>query len=410
MLSNMSENLKKRILFVDDEPMLLKGLQRILRKRRHEWHMTFAANGKEALEILDKKPMDVIVSDLKMPEMDGSQLLAEVKERHPHIVRIILSGQLDQEMTLKSVKLAHQSLSKPCDAEILKTTLAKIFALRDFLSNESIKKIVSQIESLPSIPSIYTDIVAEMESSDPSINKIGDIISKDVSMTAKILQIVNSAFFGLFRKISSPKEAVVMLGTDTIKTLVLSVKIFTEFSQKRFSWFSINTLFNHSLSVSMYAKTIANNENLDKNLVYSSMMAGLLHDLGKLILATNFNSTYKQVLAETRHSDKNLWDLEYEAFGTSHAEIGAYLMGLWRLEKPVIEAIAFHHLPEKSMNQNIGSLTAVHMGNALEHETRISSDEHTVLQYNTEYLSSLAIGNRIPEWRQVCNELTERKW
>jgi HD-like signal output (HDOD) protein len=405
----MSENLKKRILFVDDEPMLLKGLQRILRKKRYEWDMTFAASGKEALDILGNKPMDVIVSDLRMPEMDGSQLLAEVKKRHPQIVRIILSGQLDQEMTLKSVKLAHQSLSKPCDAEILKNTLAKIFALRDFLSNESIKKIVSQIESLPSMPSIYTDIIAEMESSDPSISKIGDIISKDISMTAKILQIVNSAFFGLFRKISSPKEAVMMLGTDTIKALVLSVKIFTEFSQKNFSWFSINALFTHSLTVSMYAKTITANENLDKNLVDSSMMAGLLHDLGKLILATNYTKTYQQVLAETQGTGQSLWELEYEAYGTSHAEIGAYLMGLWRLENPIIEAIAFHHLPEKSMNQNIGPLTAVHIGNALDHETRAPSSRNTALQYDPEYLNTLEMTDRLPEWRQICRGLTERK-
>ena len=405
----MNENLKKRILFVDDEPMLLKGLQRIMRKRRFEWDMTFASSGKEALDILGNRPIDVIVSDLRMPEMDGGQLLAEVKQQHPHVVRIILSGQLDQEMTLKSVKLAHQSLSKPCDAEILKSTLGKLFALRDFLSNESIKKIVSQIESLPSIPSIYTEIIAEMESPEPSINKIGEIISKDVSMTAKILQIVNSAFFGLFRKISSPNDAVVMLGTDTIKALVLSVKIFSEFSQKNFSWFNINALFNHSLSVSMNAKTIIKNENLDESLLYSSMMAGLLHDLGKLILATNFKNTYQQVLAETRCSGQNLWNLEYEAFGTSHAEIGAYLMGLWRLENPIIEAIAFHHLPEKSMNRNLGPLTAVHISNAIDHETRVPSAQNTALQCDTEYMNILEIANRIPEWRQVCSGLTERK-
>ena len=148
--------IKKQILFVDDEPMVLNGFQRTLRKMRTEWDMAFTSSGKEALDILGQQPMDVIVSDLKMPEMDGAQLLTEVKKRHPHVVRIILSGHLEHEMTLKSVQYAHQSLSKPCDAEILKQTLAKLFALRDILSDESIKKIVSQIESLPSLPSIYT--------------------------------------------------------------------------------------------------------------------------------------------------------------------------------------------------------------------------------------------------------------
>jgi HD-like signal output (HDOD) protein len=404
----MIEKMKRRILFVDDEPMVLNGLQRTLRKMRRDWDMTFVGSGREALDALGKKPMDVIVSDLRMPEMDGGRLLAEVKQQHPQVVRIILSGQLDQEMTLKSVQLAHQSLSKPCDAEVLKHTLAKLFALRDFLSDDSIKSIISQIESLPSMPSIYTEIVSEMQSDDPAIKKVGEIISKDISMTAKILQMVNSAFFGLFQKIKSPEQAVMMLGMETIKALVLSVKIFSEFNQNSFSWFNIDELFNHSLAVSVYAKTIIKNENLDQGLINNSMMAGLLHDLGKLILATNFEKSYRQVLAEAQGTGKNPLDLEYEAFGTSHAEIGAYLMGLWRLENSIIEAIAFHHLPARSMSQNIGLLAAVHVGDALDYEARTSSPENTQLQCDTEYLDKLEITGRIPQWRQACGELRER--
>jgi HD-like signal output (HDOD) protein len=400
--------MKRRILFVDDEPMVLNGLQRTLRKMRREWDMTFVGSGREALDALGKKPMDVIVSDLRMPEMDGGRLLAEVKQQHPQVVRIILSGQLDQEMTLKSVQLAHQSLSKPCDAEVLKHTLAKLFALRDFLSDDSIKSIISQIESLPSMPSIYTEIVTEMQSDDPAIKKVGEIISKDLSMTAKILQMVNSAFFGLFQKIKSPEQAVMMLGMETIKALVLSVKIFSEFNQNSFSWFNIDKLFDHSLAVSVYAKTIIKNEDLDQGLINNSMMAGLLHDLGKLILATNFEKSYRQVLTEAQGTGKNLLDLEYEAFGTSHAEIGAYLMGLWRLENSIIEAIAFHHFPAKSMSQNIGLLAAVHVGDALDHEAQTPSGENTELQCDTEYLDKLEITRRIPQWRQVCSELRER--
>ncbi len=212
----MNETAKKQILFVDDEPLVLKGLQRSLRKMRAEWNTAFASSSKEALDILDQQPMDVIVSDLKMPEMDGMQLLTEVKNRHPHVVRIILSGHTEHEVTLRSVQYAHQNLTKPCDAEVLKQTLAKLFALRDILDNQSVKKIVSQIESLPSLPSIYSEIIEEMQSEDPSIKKISDTISKDLSMTAKILQVVNSVFFGLSRKISSPQGAVMLLGLETI--------------------------------------------------------------------------------------------------------------------------------------------------------------------------------------------------
>ena len=144
----MDDQTKRRILFVDDEPMVLKGLQRSLRKMRNEWEMTFTSSSKEALDILDSGAFDVIVSDLRMPEIDGVQLLAEVKSRHPHVVRIILSGQVEQESTFKSVKVAHQSLSKPCDADILKHTLNKLFGLRNLLEDESIKRIVAQTETL----------------------------------------------------------------------------------------------------------------------------------------------------------------------------------------------------------------------------------------------------------------------
>ena len=400
--------MKKRILFVDDEPMVLKGLQRTLRKMRDQWDMVFTAGAADALKCLDQNPMDVIISDMKMPEMDGSRLLAEVKQRHPHMVRLILSGHVEQEATIQSVQFAHQCLSKPCDVEVLKQTLAKLFALRDILNGESIKKIVSQIESLPSLPAMYTEIMAEMQSPDPSLKKVGDIVASDVSMTAKILQVVNSVFFGLSQKISHPQQAVMLLGLDSIKALVLSVKIFSEFSSKKFSWFNIDTLFNHSISVSTYTKTIAKNEKLNQDLVNLSLMAGLLHDIGKLILATNFDQTYRQVLTESRNSGQNLWDLEYGAFGTSHAEIGAYLMGLWSLENPIIEAVAFHHCPAKSASSDMGMLAAVHVANGLEHEAELPLDPETEIRFDAEYLAHLQVTSRIPAWRQACKEYMER--
>jgi putative nucleotidyltransferase with HDIG domain len=215
-------------------------------------------------------------------------------------------------------------------------------------------------------------------------------------------------FFGLSRKISKPQEAVMLLGLETIKSLVLSVKIFSEFSKKNFFWFDIDGLFTHSMSVSTYAKSIIKNENLNQELLNNSLMAGLLHDLGKLILVTNFPKPYQEMLVEAQASEQNPVDLEYETFGTSHAEIGAYLMGLWSLETPIIEAIAFHHCPSKSMTQNVGLLTAVHIGNALDHEGQTDSEEESDIQFDSEYLDTLGEADRLPEWRQVCKASTER--
>jgi len=407
----MNDQTKRRIIFVDDEPMVLKGLQRTLRKMRGEWEMTFTSSSKEALDILGCEPFDVIVSDLRMPEMDGMQLLAEVRSRHPQVVRIILSGQVEQEMTFQSVQVAHQSLSKPCDADILKHTLNKLFGLRNLLEDESIKRIVSQTETLPSLPAVYTEVITELQSSDPSVKKIAEIISTDLAMTAKILQVVNSAFFGLVRKISNPNEAVMLLGTETIKALVLSVKIFSQFNQKKFDWFNFDELFNHSMSVSMFAQSISKQEHLDQNLVNNSLMAGMFHDLGKLILVTNFQESYQKILTEAGKTRQNLWDLEIEQFGTSHAEIGAYLMGLWGLEYPVIEAIAFHHRPGKSLSNSTGLLTAVHFGDAfdrLKNNPDQLNSQNGLRQLDQGYLDNLGVAGRINDWQTVCKGVTER--
>jgi HD-like signal output (HDOD) protein len=405
----MNDQAKKRILFVDDEPMVLKGLQRTLRKMRAEWEMVFAESSKQALEILASEPFDVIVSDLRMPEMDGEQLLAQVKSKHPQVVRIILSGHVEQETTFKSVRLAHQSLSKPCDADILKQKLNQLFALRSLLEDESIKRIVSQTETLPSLPKVYTEVIQEVQSADPSIKKIGEIISSDLGMTAKILQIVNSAFFGLLRKISNPREAVMLLGTETIKALVLSVKIFSEFNQKKYAWFDFDSLFNHSLSVSMFTQTISKEEHLEQNLVNNSLMAGMFHDIGKLILVTNFQEPYHQILTEARETGEDLWDLENKMFGTSHAEIGAYLMGLWGLEFPIIEAIAFHHCPGKSLSNSTGLLTAVHFGDMYDRLKSSDNGDNGLSKLDHKYLKNLGVADRINDWQTICRDVTERK-
>ena len=405
----MDDQSKKRILFVDDEPMVLKGLQRTLRKMRSEWDMVFTESGKQALDILASAPFDVVVSDLRMPEMDGAQLLAVVKNKHPQVVRIILSGHVEQETTFKSLQLAHQSLSKPCDVDILKQTLNQLFALRSLLEDESIKRIVSQTETLPSLPKVYTDVIRELQAADPSIKKVGEIISSDLGMTAKILQIVNSAFFGLVRKISNPREAVMLLGTDTIKALVLSVKIFSEFNQKQYAWFDFDHLFNHSLSVSILTQTISKEERLDQNLVNNSLMAGMFHDLGQLILVTNFPEPYRKILTEARETQQELWNLENELFATSHAEIGAYLMGLWGLEYPVIEAIAFHHCPAKSLSKAKGLLTAVHFSDVYDRSMNGRSVENILSQMDYGYLENLGVTERINDWQKICRDLTERK-
>ena len=200
-----------------------------------------------------------------------------------------------------------------------------------------------------------------------------------------------------------------LLGTENIKALVLSVKIFSEFNQKKYSWYNFDDLFNHSMSVSMFAQTISKEERLDQNLVNNALMAGMFHDLGKLILVTNFQEPYQKILTEAQHNGQYLWELENDRFGTSHAEIGAYLMGLWGLDYPVIEAIAYHHCPGKSLATSTGLLTAVHFGDAYDRLNMNEGNADELEQLDSGYLDHLGVGHRIAEWQMVCQNLAERK-
>lgn len=285
---------KRRILFVDDEPRILKGFQRMLRSMRHEWEMDFVENGFKALEILSEKPFDVVVSDMRMPGMDGAELLKQIMQNHPTIVRIVLSGHSDQEMILKSTIPAHRYLAKPCDSQVLVSTVRRACALRDLLGHKALKKVVSNIGALPSLPSLYTEIIEELKSPKGSIKRVGKIVEKDLGMTAKILQLVNSSFFGLPSHVSNPSQAVILLGIDTIKALALTIGLFSKFDTSILNTLNIKKIYEHSLNTGAIAREIAKAENMDMETIDNSFMAGMLHDIGKLILALNFPEAYTE--------------------------------------------------------------------------------------------------------------------
>lgn len=390
-------NIKRSILFVDDEPNVLNGLERMLRPMRHVWTMSFAESGQQALEILKDRHFDVVVSDIRMPLMNGLQLLVEVKRLYPATVRMILSGESDREMTMKAVNVSHQFLNKPCNTETLKAAISRIGDLSDLLQNDSLKAMVSRVDSLPSLSSLYIEIMRELQSSNSSIKKIGDIISRDLAMTAKILKLVNSSYFSLPRHISSPEQAVLLLGLDTIKSLVLSLQVFSQFKVKGMPENYLSQLWDHSMVTAQTSKKIATEERQDQFLIDNSFMAGLLHDSGKLVMASCFNDQYSKVISSVGRSP-SLTEKEKETFGVTHAEAGAYLMGLWGLPYPIIEAIAFHHSPGKSMTRQFTPLTAVYIANILEHEKSGYFRDKSKFEIDHEYISAIDFKTTYPIW------------
>lgn len=394
--------MKKRILFVDDEVLVLEGLQRMLRSMRAEWEMVFVDNGSKALELMAQAPFDVVISDMRMPGMNGAELLAEVLKRFPKTVRLVLSGHADRDLVLKCVGSTHQYLSKPCRPEDLKAAVTRAGNLELSLRDQSLRQLVSRLDRLPSIPSLYVEIVEKLQNPEVGVEEIGDIVGRDMAMTAKILKLVNSAFFGLGRQISSPAEAVSYLGMETIKSLVLSIHAFSQFVSVRLGRFSIDTLWIHSQQTAGLAKEIARLENADRKVLDDSFVAGLLHDTGKLILASNFPAEYNQVLESTQDERQGLLPAEELAFGANHAEVGGYLLGLWGLPVPVVEAIALHHQPSMCPHLAFSPLTAVHAADALVNVQLERSEKTLATELDLKYLGILGLDNRVENWRAAA--------
>jgi HD-like signal output (HDOD) protein/CheY-like chemotaxis protein len=388
--------MKPQIVFVDDEPLVLQGLQRSMRSMRNEWDMAFLDNAAAALAFMAEAPVSVIVSDMRMPVMNGAQLLGEVMKRHPKTVRLILSGHADQELILQCVGSTHQFLSKPCDPEQLRATVRRAMDLEANLKNEGLQQLVGRMEHLPSVPSLYSEIVDKMHDPEVVLEDVGAIIAKDAGMTAKVLKLVNSAFFGLRREVSSPAEAVSYLGLDTIKSLVLSMHAFSQFETASAAGFSLAAVWNHSMATAAAAKQITQIEANDRKMMDEAFVAGLLHDAGKIALAFNFPDEYTKVMAQTQTNSGDLIRAEQEILGANHADVAGYLLGLWGLPTPVVEAIALHHHPNITRNDNFSPLTAVHIANAL---LNTGPDQAPAL--DLKYLDRLHLAGDPTIWRET---------
>jgi len=386
------------ILFVDDEPNILDGLQRMLRSMRRDWQMTFAGSGNEALDLLKEKSIDVIVSDMKMPGIDGARLLGEVRERYPQIIRIILSGYSEKDMIMKSVGTTHQYLSKPCDPELLKSTVKRVCALRDLLTDEHLRRLVSQMPNIPSLPTLYSELIEELNSPEPSTRKVGKIVKQDIGMTVKILQIVNSAFFGLQRRVSDSNEAVEFLGLDTISSLTLGLGIISQLEKSGAQAQLLTKLWDHSLAVGAWASKIARSE--FPMVAVDAFTAGLLHDIGEVVLAVNLPAGFleAQRLVETENISRS--DAERRVFDTTHAEVGAYLLGLWGLPTPVVEAVAYHHCPNDALTDSFTALSAVHIANAIQRSTESNGTHKSPPYFDYDYLAKLGLVEKIPQWSE----------
>jgi len=402
----LSDDTKKHVLFVDDDENVLTGLKRTVRSLRHEMDASFVNSGQQTLQFLAENTCDVLVTDMRMPIMDGAQLMSEVASEYPHIIRILLSGQCDLESFIASACPAHQLLAKPCEADALKRTIERTIALRSLLDNESLRGIVMQMNTLPSPPTLYLRIEEEMQQANSSMQRIGEIIGEDIGMTAKLLQLVNSPFFGFNRNVDSPAQAAALLGSNMVQFIMLHLQTFatSEPGLERI----MEQISGHCMQVAKLARAIAKLEGQSSDSCLHAYLGGMMHDLGKLILAVNMPEDFHAISMQTEYSSHPEWKIEQQQIGATHAEIGAYLLALWGLPEHVVEIVRFHHTPGSCTLDDCFALTAVHIADAVVNHPQLEKEDFAAC-LDTAYLDRLGLSNRVADWQSCCLSILEQE-
>lgn len=389
----------KRILFVDDEPKILDGLRNLLRRHRRKWDMTFAPGGPAALELLKTQSFDVIVSDMQMPEVDGAALLKHVQRQHPRTVRIVLSGHMELQAVLQAIPVAHQFLSKPCDAVELENVVERASTLQLLVEDPKIRQMVGGIQQLPALPRVYHRLMQALAEARTEARDVAALLQQDMAICAKLLQIVNSAFFRLARRITNIEEAVRYLGFNMVRNLTLTIEIFSADAAP--AGLSLRAMHQHALRVAALARQII----VDPRQADDAFMAGMLHDIGKLVLALRLPEQFQQAQELAIQRQRPLWQMEQELLGVSHAEVGAYLLGLWGLPYPIIGAAAYHHQPRLVPMHEFDVLAAVYIANNLVCAIWPTADEPLPEPLDLDYLTQLGMLDKLDGWWVLARNL-----
>ena len=395
---------QKSILFVDDEPNILSGLKRMFRSLRQEIDFHFVESGRDALDFMAEHKVDVIVSDMRMPGMDGATLLTLVQEKYPHVIRIMLTGQADEDSVLRTVGVVHQLIAKPSDPETLREILERACALQGLMVNEQLQSLVSSIGKLPSLPSVFAQLQRKVKESECSLADIAAIIEQDLAMSTKVLQLVNSSFFGFFKNIDSPAMAVKLLGLDTVKALVLSVGVFSELKPVAARYFSAQQLWEHSMAVAAFAKKITEAETEVKEKIDDAFLAGLLHDIGKLVLYSSLPEQYIEATELAQAEGMPLCQAEMQIFNATHGDVGSYLLGLWGLPGSTVETTAFHHRLDHYPNPSFCPTVAVHAADCI-YYTLKADQRFGAPALNKPYLERAGVGHRFDHWLDICRQM-----
>lgn len=396
--------MKRRILFVHENPATLKGFKQAVLSMEPVWDMEFADSGQGALGLLGGGGYDAVVADVVPRDPKGLEFLNQVREGYPGAARFAIADQQDKDSVMECARQMHQCLPRPCQARMLIAGIRRALSLDGWLQDDKLKQLVASMPPLPSMPSVYQEVVRELNDSKGSADRVTEILSQDPGITGRLLQTVNSAYYGQSRRITHVGEAVLILGTEAVRSVVLCLQAYNHFDRSKPLPFPIDRLWAHSMGVGERARRIALLQTHQPEIADEAFTAGLMHDIGILVLASNLPGVYGEVWAKASAQHRPLWEVEQEVLGASHAGVGAYLLARWGLPITLVEAVAHHHSPRLGFQDGFTVLTAVHAADALVSMEAPCCEGPPGPEPDLDYLKALGLAERIDTWRK-CGQI-----
>ncbi|RKX25113.1 MAG: hypothetical protein DRP45_06690 [Candidatus Zixiibacteriota bacterium] len=392
----------KNIVFVGAYEGNENRFQEVRSKLGDEWEAESVANAAEALKVLDELTPKVIVSMMKLPDMDGSELLKQASEKYPRMIRFLVSDETDRATAMKSVGYVHRLVPSSLDPCELRKMIENSVDLRDLMANEELCDRIAAVGSLPSPPETYNKLVSELKNENTSVRKIAELVGQDVAITAKLFQMINSAYFGLSGRVESVSHAINLLGLDTVQSIVLSAGVFNQFEDPGLKEYSIESIYNRSMAVGAKARLLAHAFGLSRGFTEDALMSGMLHDVGKLLMLTEFEVELKESIQLAKSDSLPLYKAQHEVLGVSDAAMGAYLLSLWGLPDTILEAVALHYEPSQSPGPILNALTAVHLAYAMDYDDVNKVKDKETSAVDMDYLTSLEIVDQLPSLQNFC--------
>jgi len=387
--------MRNRILFVDDEPMVLDLYRQIGASAGTPGSVLTATNGTEALALLAQDPTDVVVADLELPGMEGCELLTHIERLYPQTMRVVISGHSDRLGAARCLMYGHRYFEKPLEVFALSEALERVCELRRVIADPRVRAIVGGTNSLPTPPETYLRLSEALNDPNADLEEFAEIIRVDAGLTTKLLQIVNSAQFGLGREITTTFEAVQIFGVETLRALMLALQASKFAETRQIKSVSLREMWDHSLRTATGARSLAKAEGLDFKATEECFVAGLLHDIGKLILAGNDDALYGKVLEASRKENLPVHEVEKREMGATHADLGAYLLGLWGLPEMIVSCVQLHHTLDKARIEGFQPIVAVHAAQNL------SPAPRRIPTLDTAFLERAGCADRTDEWKRV---------